>query len=531
MKVRLGLILAAFVAHAVWLQCVAEDAYISFRFARNVAEGHGFVWNPGEPPVEGFTNFLWVGISAVAYKLGLDVPRVAQVLGVMAGLGTLVVSWNFARKVLGVSSGAALFTIALIAAAGPLAAWASSGMETVFFTLWTTAAVYFASRFARSAALLDALLTALTLFCATLTRPEGFGVAAIVLPAAWWLQAGQEKARSVSPALIATVLYLGAFAVYFAWRYATFGYPLPNTFYAKTGGGLRQYWRGLVYVSYFCLHFVLPWLPWSLLWAWRAAGPRDSAQQPPWRGWFALRREHAGTVVACAVVVGYIGYVVLVGGDYMAMYRFAVPVLPLLYLLLGLFAHHSVTDVEMNGRRRILLGAMGLLTAGAILLQSTPLEQAVFAPTPRMHGTYRGVNIERWHVNRFHVIGRFFAEQMPDQSGSILTYDIGVVGYITRFDIYDVLGIVDPTIAHQPPPAAMGLGLPGHEKQDLAYSYSRQPTFVMYTVQLRPTPGAWPRYPPDLDQRVRAEYELKSTWLADAANREEGYFTYLERKR
>jgi hypothetical protein len=120
---------------------------------------------------------------------------------------------------------------------------------------------------------------------------------------------------------------------------------------------------------------------------------------------------------------------------------------------------------------------------------------------------------------------------MPDQSGSILTYDIGVVGYITRFDIYDVLGIVDPAIAHQPPPASMGRGLPGHEKQDLAYSYSRQPTFVMYTVQLRPAPGEWPRYPPDLDQRVRAEYELKSAWLADAANREEGYFTYLERKR
>ena len=531
MKVRLGLLAAAFVAHAVWLRCVADDAYITFRFARNVAEGHGFVWNPGEPSLEGFTNFLWVVIGATAYRLGLDVPRVAQVLGVTAGVGTLLVSWKFARKVLGMSSGAAWLTTALIAAAGPLAAWASSGMETVFFTLWTTAAVYFASRFARSAALHDALLTALTLFCATLTRPEGFGVAAIVLPAVWWLRPDQEKTRRVSAALIATAVYLGAFAVYFAWRYATFGYLLPNTFYAKTGGGLRQSWRGLVYVSYFSLHFVLPWHPWIVLWAWRAAEERDNVQQRRWRGWFALRREHAGTVIACAVVAGYTGYVVLVGGDYMAMYRFAVPVLPLLYLLLGLFAHHSVTGVEMTGGRRILLGGMGLLTASAILLQSTPVEQAVFAPTPRMHGTYRGVNVERWHVNRFHVIGQFFAEQMPDQSGSILTYDIGVVGYITRFDIYDVLGIVDPAIAHQPPPASMGRGLPGHEKQDLAYSYSRQPTFVMYTVQLRPAPGEWPRYPPDLDQRVRAEYELKSAWLADAANREEGYFTYLERKR
>jgi hypothetical protein len=54
---------------------------------------------------------------------------------------------------------------------------------------------------------------------------------------------------------------------------------------------------------------------------------------------------------------------------------------------------------------------------------------------------------------------------------------------------------------------------------------------VMYTVQLRPQPAAWPHYPPDLDARVRTEYELKSAWLVDPTNGEEGYFTYLERKR
>ena len=53
-----------FVAHAWYLRCVAEDAFITFRFAENLALGHGFVWNIGEPPVEGFTNFLWVVLCA-----------------------------------------------------------------------------------------------------------------------------------------------------------------------------------------------------------------------------------------------------------------------------------------------------------------------------------------------------------------------------------------------------------------------------------------------------------------------------------
>src|SRR5262245_54883150 len=35
-----------------------DDAYISYRFARNLARGLGLVYNPGER-VEGYTNFLW----------------------------------------------------------------------------------------------------------------------------------------------------------------------------------------------------------------------------------------------------------------------------------------------------------------------------------------------------------------------------------------------------------------------------------------------------------------------------------------
>ena len=36
-----------------------DDAYITFRYSRNLAEGLGPVWNAGDP-VEGYTNFLWM---------------------------------------------------------------------------------------------------------------------------------------------------------------------------------------------------------------------------------------------------------------------------------------------------------------------------------------------------------------------------------------------------------------------------------------------------------------------------------------
>ena len=55
--------LAALVPYA-WLawrfRWLCDDAYISFRYARHLAEGAGLRFNPGEsPPVEGYSNFLW----------------------------------------------------------------------------------------------------------------------------------------------------------------------------------------------------------------------------------------------------------------------------------------------------------------------------------------------------------------------------------------------------------------------------------------------------------------------------------------
>ena len=48
--------LLAWLSHVAWFLC--DDAFISFRYARNLLKGHGLVFNPGEY-VEGYSNFLW----------------------------------------------------------------------------------------------------------------------------------------------------------------------------------------------------------------------------------------------------------------------------------------------------------------------------------------------------------------------------------------------------------------------------------------------------------------------------------------
>ena len=50
---------------------LSDDAFISFRYSRHLADGLGLVWNAGEP-VEGYTNFLWVLLMAASLSLGLE---------------------------------------------------------------------------------------------------------------------------------------------------------------------------------------------------------------------------------------------------------------------------------------------------------------------------------------------------------------------------------------------------------------------------------------------------------------------------
>src|SRR5262245_21925004 len=66
-----------------------DDAFISFRYARHAADGHGLVYNAGER-VEGYTNFLWTLLLAASHRLGADIPRTAQILGAASAVAGVV---------------------------------------------------------------------------------------------------------------------------------------------------------------------------------------------------------------------------------------------------------------------------------------------------------------------------------------------------------------------------------------------------------------------------------------------------------
>jgi peptidoglycan/LPS O-acetylase OafA/YrhL len=121
-----------------------EDAMISMRYARHLADGHGLVWNIGEPPIEGFTNLLWVLWMSVAHKLGLSESKISLFImlsGIAIMLTTGLVTAKIARKM----TSAAWVPVAVLAATlfdYPLVFWTLRGMEVgalalfVYTLLW-----------------------------------------------------------------------------------------------------------------------------------------------------------------------------------------------------------------------------------------------------------------------------------------------------------------------------------------------------------------------------------------------------------
>jgi len=123
----------------VFFHTTVDDAFISFRYARNLAAGNGLVFNPGEW-VEGFSNPLWVFILAWANLVGLNIVFVAKVLGGALALGTLYMTCRLAQLVLPAAALGSHAYLLVLAASIPFISWAVSGFEPPLYTFLLTAA-------------------------------------------------------------------------------------------------------------------------------------------------------------------------------------------------------------------------------------------------------------------------------------------------------------------------------------------------------------------------------------------------------
>jgi arabinofuranosyltransferase len=130
-----------------------DDAMISMQYAKNLAHGHGLVWNAGGERVEGYTNPLWVLYMVLLHLLPLATSKVSLLVQITGAL-LLVANLFFVRKIADlISDGSAFVTtsaVLLTAFYLPLNNWALQGMEVGVLALIISSSLWQALRVLRS---------------------------------------------------------------------------------------------------------------------------------------------------------------------------------------------------------------------------------------------------------------------------------------------------------------------------------------------------------------------------------------------
>ncbi|HKQ19335.1 MAG TPA: hypothetical protein VJW75_06265 [Candidatus Eisenbacteria bacterium] len=464
----------AALAAGTWIyrQFMADDAFISLRYADRLLAGRGLTWNDGEF-VEGYTNLLWILGCALLGKLGLDLVWAARVLGLLGSTAAIAaVLWVYRAPTIrgalpGIAGGLA------IALSGPIVVWTFGGLEQPLLAgllAWALALSFPLLEDPRPKAI-TILLPGLFYGLVVLTRADG---ALFTFAACLGLVAARGVTReTLRIAAVLVLIPLLFFGGQVAFRQAYYHEWLPNSAFAKVGFSIVRSWTGIQYVmgAVYLAGLVVP-----------AILALRAADADPLRG----RVRFLGVVLAV-----WLGYLVLVGGDLFPGRRHLVPaVIPLVYLATIFLARR----IPAHGSLRPSLAGI------AVCLLMLGVSQLV----DPMNALARE---ERWEWEG-EVVGAALATAFGAQRPLLAVDPAGCLPYFSRLPSVDMLGINDHYLAHHRPPG-FGKGPLGHELGNGAYVLSRKPDLVLFNL---PTGGRVPTLRSGVEMMADPRAEFTSTF-------------------
>ena len=274
--------------------------------------------------------------------------------------------------------------------------------------------------------------------------------------APWW-----DSRRSLLEQTARAVgVWLLIFGGYFAWRWAYYASPLPNTFYLKVGWDIDALSRGVTYTLSFAEdRFYVPLVALvAVLW------PRHAALR-----WMLLW------------LVMHSVYVTYVGGDFYSGHRFYVVALPVVALLVGWVIHRARIRLagfgplaKLQSRTDLMALVMGVacgvLAFGLLRFCQRGFERGPYANEIVLWGD---------HVHN-NILFTQWLKTFSKPGESFVTGDVGSAGFLTDLTIRDVYGVIDPKVAKMHV-KDFGHGKAGHEKiAPRDYLLESNPTYVKW---------------------------------------------------
>lgn len=308
----------------------AEDAAIIMRYAKHIAGGYGIVWNIGERPVDGATDFLYMMLLAILNKAGISLELAVRLVGFVSHILTVAIIYIAIRKLHGINRWVALIP-AIYLAIGPAIAYIVAFFGTPFFTLFTCITWCLAYKLIKgNNSHIISLIFALSALVMGLIRPEGVFLAIFILSAILYVK-GFKESKRVLLYFIVTFTVLGG--LYFFWRWRYFGYPLPNTFYKKGGGYLyySNFWISFYNLIRLVFPFILIFIYCTLALITTFVLAKLSRISLEGRDSYILNNAKQ-TIFTSIPIFGFSALWVLLSNEMNYLSRFQYPILPIILI-------------------------------------------------------------------------------------------------------------------------------------------------------------------------------------------------------
>jgi len=437
-----------------------DDAMISMRYAHNLADGHGLVWNPGER-VEGVTNPLWAAYMALVHKLPVPASKISLIIQITGAFLLALNLWmvrKIATAISGEKSLATVLAVLFTAFYYPLIYWSVMGMEVglllvlMGFVVWKLLEAMESERFP--------WLVYLILGFATLVRID---IAVPLLAVTLFFAYGdkQDRMRHIFWGAAMIAVFIGGQTLV---RYLYYGELFPNTYYLKMVGYPMhlRIMRGLTVF----LHFI--WRSNIIFIAFPFIALSGS--------WTRKQRLLVWLIASQA------SYAIYVGGDSWEHWggsnRFVSIVMPLFFVLFA----HALVNVAKSVRELTISSKTAPPAARSLARHVLPV--AVVLSLLQFNGHAldelfllvqpNQVTLNKELAQRAEIIKEFTTEDAT--LGVTLA---GVMPYFAERPGIDMLGKCDSFIAHQDSKLPTGIWdfmqfVPGHTKWDMDHTFGEK---------------------------------------------------------
>ena len=236
--------LILFAVTVLLLAWQSDDAYHGYVMARNLAEGHGFVYNIGERSTAS-TGPLFTLIISLAYFITREMFFTSLIVCTLLSTAAFyILVYKFCR-----SKEQIILVMLALFASPSFMSYTTSGLENSLLFLLSALFLWLLSRHERYS-FKELFLIALLISAIAMARMD---IVLIFAPAAVWIFIMKRDGISFLRAMLAAAAGLSLFVLWEVFALIYFGFPFPNPAYVKLGTGISQIEylkRGILYIFY-----------------------------------------------------------------------------------------------------------------------------------------------------------------------------------------------------------------------------------------------------------------------------------------